>query len=207
MGWKRSLLFGRVCAAGVLLCVMLAACASATLSDVWQAPDFRQRQLGDVLVVGFSANKTGRIAFEQGFVRHLRDRGIRAESSYNVVMREFPTRAAVDDYVHRAGIRYVVLAKYTGVNEHIEQVPAQLRVNYYGGYYPRFSGYGEYWGSTSVRYNEAYTDKRSDVLLETSIFEVASEKLVWEGRSKSFEAGSVSHAANELAGVILKKID
>jgi len=69
----------------------------------------------------------------------------------------------------------------------------------YAGYW---SGYGT--GVTMTR--ESYVDTTTTYVLTTSIFDAKTEEVVWVGRSKTFEVGSISYEASELAHQVVKNI-
>ena len=72
---------------GLLYAVGLAltACSSTKLTDSWQAPTLHRAQMDNVLVVAITANMTNRILFERGFVEALKNRGIKATASVDVI--------------------------------------------------------------------------------------------------------------------------
>lgn len=53
---------------------------------------------------------------------------------------------------------------------------------------------------------EAYTEKQFNVILSTTIYDSETKKPVWIGRSKTYEVGSVSYVADELASQMIRKI-
>ncbi|HSC76277.1 MAG TPA: hypothetical protein VLB90_08590 [Pseudomonadales bacterium] len=191
---------------GFSLLLALAGCGYTKLTDSWQSPSFQRKQLDNALIVAVTPNKTNRILFENGFLDALRSDGVHAIASYNVIGSSTPTREAVTAYIAKNNIQYVIVARYGGKETTATHVPASV-INYYSGpYYPYYGSHWDRYGNTSTMTREAYVDTRSEVVLTTSIYDVKTEQLVWVGRSKSFEANSVSHAANELAGRVIDSI-
>lgn len=185
--------------------VVLSACSSTKLTDSWQAPTLHRAEMGNVLVVAIAANMTNRILFERGFVEALKARGINATASIDVIGTSTPTRESVTAYLQKSDMRYVVATRYAGAEVQKYVVPEQVRTYYTGPYYPT---YGAYWDSynTVTMTRDAYVDTRTTVVLNTSIFEVKSEALVWVGRSKTFEVGSIAYEANDLANAMVDRI-
>lgn len=188
-----------------LCLVTLSACSSTKLTDSWQAPTLHRAQMGNVLVVAVTANMTNRILFERGFVEALQGRGINATASVDVIGTSAPTRESVTAYLKKSDMRYVVAVRYAGSEVQKYVVPEQVRTYYTGPYYPT---YGAYWDqySTVTTTRDAYVDTRTTVVLTTSIFEVKTEALVWVGRSKTFEVGSIAYEANDLANAMIDRI-
>jgi len=193
-----------------LLCAvalsMLAACSSTKITDSWQAPTLHRKQMDNVLVVGLSSNVTNRILFERGFVEALQKNGIKATASYDAIGSNTPTKDTVTAYVQKADIPYVIVTRYGGAEVTKERVPESVRTYYTGPYYPTYGGYWNAYGSTVTMTRDSYVDTTTTVVLTTSIFEVKSQELVWVGRSKTFEVGSIAYEANELAHQVVASI-
>lgn len=192
----------------LLACALLLAltgCGSTRITDAWQSPKFEGKMLDNVLVVGVTQNKTKRILFERAFVSALSAKGIKSTASYDVIGGATPTRESVSKYLANSNIRYVIVSQYSGKETTAEYVPESVTTYYTGPYYPSF---GSYWShnDTTTMTREAYVSTRSQVVLTTSIYDAKSEQLVWAGRSNTFEAHSIAHASNELAGRVLDSI-
>ena len=180
--------------------IVLGGCSSTSLTDSWQAPALHRDAINDVLVVGVlsNINMTNRILFERGFVDALKGKGINATASYDVLGQGALTREAVTAYVKKNNIKYVLASRFGGVEVVKELVPESVYTYYtYASYW---SGYG----ITMTR--DSYVDTRTSVVLTTSIFDAKTEEVVWVGRSKTFEVGSISYEASELAHQIVKSI-
>lgn len=198
MNAYRSLLCG--------LLLVLAGCGTTKLTDSWQEPGFHRSDMKSVLVVAVTGNKTNRLLFEQGFVSELRDHGIHAVASHTVIGSAMPTRESVLEYLRQNRMDHVIVTHYGSKEVTKEYVPESVRTYYTGPYYPHYGAYWDRHGSTVTMTREAYVDTKTQVVLMTSIFAVDSEQLVWTGRSKSFEVGSISAGARELAGKIIRGI-
>jgi hypothetical protein len=191
---------------GFSLLLALTGCGYTNLTDSWQSPGFKRKQLDNVLIVAVTPNKTNRILFENGFKDALGKDGINTTASYTVIGSNTPTKESVTAYIAKNNIQYVIVARYGGKETTTTHVPESVRTYYTGPYYPSYSSHWDRYGSTSTMTREAYVDTRSNVILTTSIYDAKTEQLVWVGRSKSFEVGSVSDAASELAGRVISSI-
>lgn len=184
--------------------VVLAACASTKLTDSWQAPTLHRAEMGKVMVVAVTPNMTNRILFERGFVEALKGRSVDATASVDLIGTSAPTRDSVTGYLKKGDMRYVVITRYAGADVQKYVVPEQVRTYYTGPYYPT---YGAYWDQNTITMTrDAYVDTRTTVMLNTSIFDVKTEELVWVGRSKTFEVGSIAYEANDLANAMIDRI-
>ena len=194
----------------ILICaialVTLSACSSTKLTDSWQAPTLHRKDMNNVLVVAMTDNITNRILFERGFVDAMKADGITATASYDAIGNSTPTKDSVTAYVKKNAIRYVVVTIVGGVDVTHEQVPESVRTYYTGPYYGTYGGFWSGYGNTYTMVRDPYTDTKTTVLLTTSIYEVKSEKLVWVGRSSTFEIGSIDREAGHLANQVVRNI-
>jgi hypothetical protein len=117
-----------------------------------------------------------------------------------------PTRETVAAYAKANAISHVIATQYGGATVTKEVVPESVRTYYTGPYYPTYGRYWDYQGSTITMTRESYVDQTTTVMLTTSIFDTASEQLVWIGRSKSFEVDSIAFAANDLAQQVIRAV-
>jgi hypothetical protein len=190
----------------LLASLWLAGCSTTSLTDSWQAPTFRQKDMDDVLVVAVTGNASLRIPFEEGFVKALRDRGIRTTASHSVIGDRMPNRESVTAYVEQNAITHVIVTDYGGTQVSKWVVPESVRTYYTGPYYPTYRGYWDGYGNTVTMTRESYVDERKTVMLSTSIFDTATGELVWVGRSQSLDPASIAAEANALARKMVNTI-
>lgn len=184
--------------------VALAACSSTKLTDSWQAPTLHRAQMDNVLVVAITTNMTNRILFERGFVEALKNRGINATASVDVIGTSTPSREAVTAALAKSDMRYVVVSRVAGAEVTKELVPESIRTYYTGPYYPT---YGAYWDANTITMTrDSYVDTTTTFVLTTSIFEVKTQALVWVGRSKTFEVSSIAYEAHDVAHAMVDNI-
>ena len=181
---------------------VLTSCSSTKLTDTWQAPALHRSQLDSVLVVGLLSNGTNRILFERGFVQALKDNGIQATASYDAIGDAFPTKDAVTAYADKAAEGYVLVTRFGSAEVSKERVPESV-VTYYT---PTYAGYWGAYGNTVTMTRDSYVDTTTTIVLTTSIYDMKTKELVWGGRSKTFEVGSIVNEASDLAHQIVASI-
>jgi hypothetical protein len=187
--------------------LVMVGCGSTRIVDTWQAPGFKRDDLNQVLIVAVSADMTNRIQFERSFARELRQKGIDAIASYEVLGSQLPTRDDVVAYLAERDIPHLIIAEYGGAS--VTQVVApdpggdptgQPLASTYGGFWDR----QEYLHSVGQGGTVDYTQR---LILTTSIYAVDSQNLLWRGQSNTFEVTSVSAVADAVARAIWGKID
>ncbi len=182
--------------------LMLTSCSATKITDTWQAPTLQRSQLDSVLIVGLLSNGTNRILFERGFVQAMQDNGIKATASYDAIGDAMPTKDSVSAYAQKADEHYVLVTRFGGAEITKERIPESVATYYYGTYGAFWGGYGN--SVTMVR--DSYVDTTTTVVLTTSIYDMRTKGLVWAGRSKTFEVGSIVNEANDLAHQIVGSI-
>ena len=170
----------------------LGACATAKFSATWVNPEARALSFkaGDkVLAMVPIKNEGMRRIAEDSLARAISARGLQGVPSYTLVPAELTkesARAAATKVGAAGGVVMRVLAKDTVTS-------TQLSPS---------SSYTASWnGSTgwSTPYNPS--DMRSDTVLvmETLVYDVRQDKLVWVGRSQATSPSKVDGLIKELA--------
>lgn len=168
--------------AGVLLLEAVLS-AGTKFTSTWVAPEAKQADFAGkkIATLVLSADETLRISIEEGLARELTARGLQAIAAYRLVPREelkIPEKARA--WFERAGVQGVVAMRPVSMEQEKTYVPGTWTAPYYGtlwGYY----GYG--WGAPL--YDPGYV--RSDTVLhvETLIYSVPMNKLLWAGASET----------------------
>lgn len=196
-------------AAGLLAVLTLSACAPALVSS-WKAPDAAPLQVtGDkVAAVVMATDETTRRAGEDALARELSLRGARGVPMYILLPDADPddeakARAAAE----QAGIVGIVVMRPVRVDKEITSDPVTYSGPLYGGLWGGYFGYG--WGYPWGRGVASGGEIRTDtvVTVETLVYELRDNKLLWRGQSKTTNPQSVNRliadtaeqVANELA--------
>lgn len=167
--------------ATTLMTILLAACA-ATAKPVgeWRDDSFSGK-LNNILVIGVTSRSTRRRVFEDEFVQVLATNKTRAVPSYKLLESSMElTRGIVERAIKGQGLGAVLVTRLVGIKE--EQT-YRLPANYqddrgYMGYY------NHAWKETSG----GYYAQHKIFTLETTLYDVASGKLVWSMQSEAMDA-------------------
>ena len=173
------------------------ACASTAFISSWKAPDVGpvsfQGQKVAALVI--SPDESIRLEAEGTLSRELTARGVQGIPAYNLIPpNETRDKDRAKVLFDTAGIVGVVVMRAAGVDKELSYSPAYWSGAPYGtfwggGYY----GYG--WGSV---YESGYL--RSDIIVkvETLVYDLKTDKLLWAGMSESTNPSGVKALINEL---------
>lgn len=170
--------------AALILAMVLAAGASLAaktkFQSVWKAPDAATVSFAGQKVAALVIDKDDslRVAGEEALVRELNARGMQGVASYRIAPKEVMQNAdSARGWFEKAGVQGVVAFRVVNDERRKTYQPSTWTSTYYTslwGYY----GYG--WGAV---YDPGYVRDERIVSLETLIFSVPKNTLVWAGLS------------------------
>lgn len=193
---------------GVLLISMvllLLSCANTKITQSWAEPDNKKSYNG-LLIIGIGNSEQTRRAYESYFVEELRANGSEAEASYKLIKSsEKIERETVQKAIEGLEIDGAIITHMVAVDEETvyRSGTSYAHAGYgrYGrgmyGYYPHVNSYVNSPGYYST--HETYT-------LETSLYDVVTEELVWTARSSSFSPESVDEVIVDLTKLLIKDL-
>ena len=174
----------------------LAACASTSLRDSWSDPGFTGGPFRKVMVVGVSSTPVNRRVFEDGFALKLTAIGVQSIRSYEVLPQ--PGMIPQQDFdaaAKRSGADALLMVHVQRVDTKTQVTPVTVPVRGVG-YYGFYSG----WATVPevTQYDLA--------TVETNVFEVKTDRLVWSGVTETFNPTSVAAETPGFADVIIKAL-
>ncbi len=188
----------------------LFSCSTQTrLYESWHDKDYTGPKLQKVLVLGVFKDDIQRRMFEANFVKEVDAEGKQAIAGYTLMpeKEDFDSKQDILAVVNKIGADSVLITSFKGVIEKQREVAP--RVDYVprmGMNYGRYGyGYRGYYGSTyEAVYRPGYTTTDTIVQLETRVYAVENEKLVWAGKTKSVNASSAEQIIKELVSLVVK---
>lgn len=186
-------------------CLTLCACASDPFVSTWKAPDATPLELrGEkVAAVVMMEKQASRRAAEDALAREITARGAQGVSMYTILPDAQPqSEAAARAALEQAGVAGVVVMRPVGVEKEVSSTPtysAPMYAGYYGGYY----GHG--WGASWSTGSEIRTD--TIVVVETLIYSLKQNKLVWGGQSRTTNPKNVDQLVKKLATAVSSELE
>jgi hypothetical protein len=175
--------------------LLAAACASTSLRDSWTDPNFRGGPFRKLMVVGVSNTPVNRRVFEDSFAAKLKAVGVDAVRSYEVLPQSGTIpQQAFDAAARQSGADGLLMVHVKAVDTktQVTSIPQPVMMGYYGAY----------MGWTSVPQITQY----DLATIETNLYDVASDRLVWSGITETFNPGSVATETPGFADVIIKAL-
>ena len=194
--------------AGLVTAVALAAaaCASTTFNSTWKAPgagplNFKGKKVAALVI---SKEEGVRYGAEDALAQEITRQGAIGVAAYGLIPKELTQdKEKAKEFLAKAGVAGVVAMRAVGKDQQITSSPAA----YYGGpYYATFWGGGYYgWGWGGV-YDPGYVRTDTIVYVETLVYSLDQDKLVWAGRSQTTNPSKVGDFIKELVVAAAKEM-
>lgn len=187
----------------LLAASLLAACASPTrITNAWRDAAWQGPRFQRVLVMGFGDDGAARRVFEDRFVQQLQAAGVTAVASYTLV----PGLAEADlprvrQAVARSAADCVLTTRLVGVERRVGVHPGQPMLMPSIGFRRGFYGY-----FSSVMVMPPSTYNYEIVTLETNLWQMPGESLLWSATTESFAAEDAARGAAAQAQVIIEAL-
>jgi hypothetical protein len=192
------------CAAAVVLLATLVGCASTSIRDSWTAPDIEgPLEYDKLLVVFMDPNEATRRAAEDAMVERIgADRAVASHTLFSAseVQNASDNEAAVRRKVQGEGIDAAVTMRMVNEQQKLSYTPGMSYPSHYGGFYG-FYGYG--WG---YAYSPGYLRTDTIVSVETNLYDVDDNMLVWAGVTETFNPDDVAQMTNEIATTVAQDL-
>jgi hypothetical protein len=179
--------------------MMIIACAGTKLTDTQVDKSRRGKPVSNILVIGitYKENKEVRRSFEDRFVMQLKAAGVEAVSSGDAISIPSDLMLKKEDIlkvVNQFNNDAVIITHVTGKED--EET------------YTR--GYSDFYGYYSWAYGFAhgpgYSSTKTFYRLETNLYDVETEELIWSGKSQTLNPGSTNQVIDEVIKVVIKDL-
>ena len=177
----------RVTRAGLVASVAMgaAACAATTFNSSWKAPGAEPLNFkGKKVVAMVMAQEGVRFGAEDALAQELTKQGAVGIAAYSLIPKELTKdKDKAKEFLEKAQVAGVVAMKVVGKDQQVTSSPA----TYYGSpYYSSFWGGGGFyaWGWGGV-YDPGYVRTDTVVAVQTLVFSMAQDKLVWAGQTQT----------------------
>jgi len=179
----------------LLSTLLLVSCSSTSLISSWRDPGttIDKSKLTKVLVICLVKDETTRRVGEDEIVK--RNPSVLV-ASYNVltssVLRD---TAAVDKAIYQGSYDGIVIMRLVSK----EQATSYVQGSYPSYYY----GWGGYYGyAAPYYYDPGYYQTDQYYNVETNVYSIHPDKLIWTGLTQSVNPGSIQTTIGEIANAV-----
>lgn len=196
------------CLKGFLVLFFLStflAAASTRFVSTWKNPLAGEIGKGDMKVAAFvvTQDESMRLGPEETLATELRNRGVDCIAGYTVLPGELARdQEKAKEFLQNAGITGAILMRVISNDKETTYVPGMAW--YATSYYPTFWGYWNYgW---SAVYTPGYLRTDQVVAIETLVYSIEDDKLLWAGRSETTNPKDIRKFVKNLVSEAGKKM-
>jgi hypothetical protein len=184
----------------------LVSCTSTEIVSSWKDPEttISANQIDKILFIALVKNESYRRVIEDKMVALSKGKGL---ASYAFVTGSSLTKtdkAGITQRLKADGTDLIVIMRLLDVTEETRYVPSSA-MNGYGG-----MRYGGYWGGYSyaapMYYTPGYYTKDKNFLVETNVYSVEQDKLLWSGTTSSMNPSKIDTTTAEIADDVIEKM-
>lgn len=170
---------------------LIISCAGTELTHKQMNEAYKGGPVSDILVIAMMVNDDTRRIFEQKFVEQLKSAGTNATLSVDAI----PMPVDLDlkkETIFNAATQFekdaVIITRLIDKEEQdVYTRGGRAHRGYYGSY----------------AYDRGYSSTRRILLLETNLYDVKTEKLIWSGQSKTSSKDSKSQIVNAIIKIVI----
>ncbi len=188
----------------LLVTFLLAGCSKTSVTGSWKKSDYNGKPFTSIMVVGLTGDPNNKMLWETVMADRLRTGNV---PEVTTTISSFPNDRNIeaDEIVNLAtekGIQGLLVTRLVDTRKEEVYYPPSGGYGYPGsfGYYSHFGSY--YPHAYARSYRPGYTATRTKVLLETNLYDVKTQELIWSMSSDTFDPRSV----NQLADSVSKKV-
>lgn len=178
---------------------LIISCAGTELTHKQINEAFRGKPVSNILVIAITGNEDSRRSFERQFVAQLKSAGVEAISSEDAIpmpadleMKKETILDAVNQFENDAVIITHLIDKE---EKEVYTRGGETQRGYYGFYHSRYR--------YSYARDPGYSSTSKTLRLETNLYDVKTEKLIWSGQSKTLSKDSKYQIINDVIKVVI----
>jgi hypothetical protein len=188
--------------------ILTTSCGSTSMLTSWSDPNYTGGKLQHVLVIGVGKDQVIRRLFEDMFAERLSNRRTQATGSY--ILLSDPSeisKETVGPLVTEHGFTHVLVTRLVDRKTITDYAPATVGATYVPVYPQYYSGWYSYYSTSyTTVVSPGYTYETELVNLETNIYDVASEKLIWSGLTETETGGRIEGKLREFIDVVMSEM-
>ncbi len=189
-----------------ILASIAAGCATTSFVSSWKAPldgpiEFDNKRVAAVVV---SADQATRRAGETALAREISARGAQGVPSYTILDGEaVKDKDAAKKKLQDSNIDGAVIMRMVSKDQELSYSPG---TSWYAPY-PYYGSFGGYWGyGWGMAYDPGYLRTDTVVMVETLVYSVAQDKLLWAGQSKTTNPSNIQKFIADLSDGAAKEM-
>jgi hypothetical protein len=193
----------------LLLLFSVTACTPTKLVDARKDPSYTGGPLKSVMVLDIAESPSSRKLFEETFSKEFRAEGVEAITSLGAIPGDVKLdkdnldshKEIIKAAASKQGVQAILITHLVGVEEKQQYHPPM--------YDPFVSTAGSdfnalIYGAYHATYTPEFYSQHQLVRLESNLYEVETEKLIWTAASETVDPKSVNEIINTLCKAVMK---
>lgn len=188
--------------------LFLVACAASTeITAVWRNPENAGTSYHNICIAAITENVANKQVIEQEMANQLKINGVKSTKIVDILPYKFTGNPEEKNIIlekvrenKNDGILTFTLIKQKDETRYVPG-SATYSPGYYGG---SFGGYYGYYGGRM--YDPGYYTQDEIYFIETNLYDVATEKLVWSVQSKTWNPSNISQFSQDFTRAITKQL-
>jgi hypothetical protein len=207
---NKTLKYYRTLATISLFLLFLNSCTPTKLIDAWKDKSYTGGTLKSVMVLGVSNNPRNRKMFEEVFSKQFEGHGVEAVTSFEAIPKDVKLdkenikshKEIIKAAAIERGVEAILVTHLVAVEEKEVYHPPtyELSPQYY-------HGFGDYY---TVIFDHVYTpgyySQHKYISLESNLYDINTEKLIWSASSKTTDPESVNEIIESLCKEVMKSL-
>jgi len=180
---------------------LFASCTTTTvMTDTWKDKTY-QGKPQKILVIMVAKFPDTRNLFEDRFVGELNNRGNNSFQSYSIIpFEQLRDKELVKSKIKSSGADTVLIARLVDTKTIESYNPGMI--------YVVPTSYYDWWGYYAVVFADyGYTGDVRVAYIETNIYDVKTEKLIWSGHSKTERTYGEQELITAFIKLMIKKME
>lgn len=174
---------------------------SSSLTQRWSDESYTGRPGQKMMVIALTPAERNMLIWEGAFSSALQKSGVTPIAGSRFIPHgQKVEEAALKQTIRESGADLVAVTRLLAVDKEQEYVPGTSYYTPAPGYYGM---YGYYHSSYAFVRSPGYIQENTIVKLETNVYDVDTEKLVWSGVSETVNPETAQDVANSVAFMLV----
>lgn len=181
-------------------------CTTTSVTGIWKKSGYSAPPFTSMMVVAITEDPGNKFRWENAMATHLRQYGVKTViTTLNAFPRyqEVIDKIKIIDYVNNNNIEGVLVTRLVDTKQ--EEIYHPPSNHYYGGSYRYYTNFGSYY-SHSLAHSRGYTTTQTSVLLETNLYQVKNQELIWSLASETTKSDSIPQLIDSASKKVLETL-
>jgi hypothetical protein len=191
--------------AALTLAVAAVSCGTSTsLVQHWSDTSYQGQPGQKMMIIALAKSERNQYTWEEAFSTALQREKVQPlAGSKFLPAGSMADESTLKQDIKESGANLVAVTRLVAVDKEQQYVPGSTYYTPAPGYYGM---YGYYASSYGVVHEPGYMVENTIVKLETNVYDVATEKLVWSGLTETLNPETAQDAANSAVYTLVENM-